>query len=128
MGNTVSVTDLELKSFRCFKEKKLTFDAPVIFIQGDNGSGKTSILEALFYSSNMRSFKSNSPKELASFESDQFFIRMRLANEDLLQIGFAQKKKRVRFNNNLITHHQELAAHYHAIAISQNDVSIIQEG
>jgi DNA replication and repair protein RecF len=127
MANTVSISGIELKNFRCFGEKKFEFDAPVVFIQGNNGSGKTSILEALFYSSNVRAFRGNLPRELVRFENDHFFIRVTFADSDLLQVGFADQKKRLRINNNLITNYQELAHCYHAIAITQDDMDIIQE-
>jgi DNA replication and repair protein RecF len=127
MDNTVSIVGLELKNFRCFKETKFLFDAPIIFVHGDNGSGKTSILEALFYASNMRSFRGSPAKELAFFEDNSFFIKTHFSNNDVLQVGFADQKRRVRLNSHLITHHQELAPHYHALAIAQDDLNIVQE-
>lgn len=41
------ISDLTLESFRNFKNKKFTFSNKPIFLIGDNGIGKTSIIEAL---------------------------------------------------------------------------------
>lgn len=43
----MKITQIELSNFRCFPEKKFTFDSSVNLIIGNNTSGKTSILEAL---------------------------------------------------------------------------------
>lgn len=40
---------LKLKNFRCFKNLQLDFDENLIAFIGNNGSGKTSIFEAIFY-------------------------------------------------------------------------------
>lgn len=40
---------LRLKNFRCYKELSLDFDENLIVFVGNNGSGKTSIFEAIFY-------------------------------------------------------------------------------
>ncbi|MDY6779309.1 MAG: AAA family ATPase, partial [Halobacteria archaeon] len=39
---------LYLRNFRCYDEAELEFDEGVTVIQGRNGSGKTSLLEACF--------------------------------------------------------------------------------
>ena len=49
----------------------------IILLQGVNGSGKTSILEALHYGSNLRSFRTRIPKELIKFGTDCFFKGIR---------------------------------------------------
>lgn len=40
---------LRLKNFRCFKNLQLDFDENLIAFIGNNGAGKTSIFEAIFY-------------------------------------------------------------------------------
>jgi len=61
---------LETKNFRNLKEQSISFDSPVSVLVGNNGHGKTSIIEAIFMLSSARSFRSQSAKELVAWNSD----------------------------------------------------------
>ena len=55
---------LDLENFRLFERLNWQPEAGINFILGDNGAGKTSILEALYYFSRGRSFRATKTKEL----------------------------------------------------------------
>ena len=50
---------LILQNFRLFESVSLHFEVPTVFLCGSNGQGKTSLLEALFYLANLRSFRTS---------------------------------------------------------------------
>ena len=58
------VNSLFLQDFRLFESVSLHFDAPSVFLCGSNGQGKTSLLEALFYLANLRSFRTSRTSEM----------------------------------------------------------------
>ncbi len=45
--NTMKIKRIELQNFRCFKEYELAFSERFTLLIGDNGSGKTAVLDAL---------------------------------------------------------------------------------
>lgn len=45
--NTMKIKKIELQNFRCFKEYELAFSERFTLLIGDNGSGKTAVLDAL---------------------------------------------------------------------------------
>ena len=51
------VQKLKANSFRNFDEIDITFNSSRIFIKGENGSGKTNLIEAIYYLSHTRPFK-----------------------------------------------------------------------
>ncbi|MCA9388655.1 DNA replication and repair protein RecF [Candidatus Berkelbacteria bacterium] len=57
---------LELVNFRCFKDQQFNLSSPTV-ITGPNGVGKTSILEALYYLSIAKSYRTKSDRELVSW-------------------------------------------------------------
>ena len=61
MNETV-ILRLELRDFRNFKAVELrpSVDGLTV-IQGENGAGKSSLLEAIVYSSTLQSFKRRAP-------------------------------------------------------------------
>lgn len=48
---------LGMEGFRCFAEATLDCDAPTVLFFGDNGAGKTSVLEAIYFLSRGHSFR-----------------------------------------------------------------------
>ncbi len=51
------LSELNLHQFRCFAESRFEFSPRMNFISGSNGSGKTSILEAIFFLAYGKSFR-----------------------------------------------------------------------
>ena len=68
------ISELKLNNFRCFETSSIKLSPGINFFYGPNGSGKTSILEAIYMCSSGKSFKSSNIKSLISFEQDYFNI------------------------------------------------------
>ena len=126
------ITSLQLKNFRCFDALTLSFDAPIILIEGLNGAGKTSLLEALHYLCYLRSFRTHLPQELIQFGHDNFFIKAQLQAQDAtdheVQVGFGNKKRLVKVDNQAITSYKELLQLYRIVTVTEDDLGLIKEG
>ncbi len=57
--------NIYLKDFRLFKERKVLFKDGVNIVYGGNGSGKTTILEAVYYLNYGRSFRTKKLNEIS---------------------------------------------------------------
>lgn len=129
----MQLTSLQLKNFRCFKQATFTFDRPIILIEGCNGSGKTSLLEAIHYLCYIRSFRVPSPRDLIQLGHDTFFIKAHF-NEihqervipNTIQVGFTGKKRLVKLNQHVISSYKELIDHYRVITITEDDLNLIK--
>ena len=126
------ITHIQLKNFRCFKELNLSFDKPVILLEGVNGTGKTSILEALHYACYLRSFRTYSPNELTHFEQDSFFLKIQVSDSQTvgneIKIGFSGKKRVVKVNQKNIVSYKELMDFYRVVTLTEDDLALIKEG
>lgn len=126
------ITHLQIKHFRCFDSLDLSLDNPLIVIEGINGAGKTSLLEALHYLCYLRSFRTHIPQELVQFGHDTFFIKARLQHADAqsydLQVGFSNKKKLLKVNNKSIASYKELLDYYRIVTVTEDDMALIKEG
>lgn len=80
---TNSVNQIWLQDFRCFENLELFFSGGLNWIHGDNGSGKTSILEAMYWCSRARSFRTNQAKTLIRKGSEQALVRLSFNNNNL---------------------------------------------
>lgn len=63
---------LAMINFRNYKQLDVKFDKGIIYFLGDNGVGKTNLLEAIYYLSNLESFRSNDDKNLINEFKGQF--------------------------------------------------------
>lgn len=124
MGS-ICIQAVSLKNFRCFTNATFSLNAPVILIEGANGSGKTSLLEAIHYLCYVRSFRTHSPHDLVAFEKDTFFIAATL-QEDELTIGVTGSKRQVKINKKPITSYTQLRAVCRVVTVTQEDLGIVQ--
>jgi len=134
----LQIKHLQIKNFRCFKTFDISFESKVSVISGDNGTGKSSLLEAIHYLCYMRSFRTHSPRDLIRFESDNFFVKASfLSNRsqesdgvlcDELQVGFSQNKKIVKLNKKNISSFKDLMDYYRVVTLTEDDLLIIKGG
>lgn len=134
-GPAVFITRVHLKNFRCFTKYQIDFTAPFILLEGVNGAGKTSFLEALYYTCYLRSFRTHSPKELIKFGTDGFFIEVEVTNNLYthefmhdIQIGFSHNRKLVKIDKKPIASYKELMHAYRVISLTEDDVGLIKGG
>ena len=73
----MSIEKLFIQDFRNIESLEANFHADVNFIIGDNGSGKSSLLEAMFYLGHGKSFRSSKVENLLQHEKASFTISAR---------------------------------------------------
>lgn len=88
----MSLTRLQLRDFRCFANLELELSSQANLISGDNASGKTSLLEAVFVLSRGRSFRSPRSENLVRHGAEGFLISGQLKDRSgTLPLGLARQ-------------------------------------
>lgn len=129
----IRLSHIQLINFRCFKQFFLNIDAPYILFEGDNGIGKTSILEALYYACYLRSFRTHTPRDLIHFGANEFFVKIGLTSlmpdvSHTIQVGFSENKRIVKIDQKAISSYKDLMAHYRVVSVTESDLELIQGG
>lgn len=128
--NKLLVEQIQIKNFRCFREELYDISSPILLIEGQNGSGKTSLLEALYYPCFLRSFRTHAAKELVNFAHQALFIKLHLTRDgescDVLQVGFSTDKKLVKFNSRSISSYKDLILYYRVVSLTEDDLMLIK--
>jgi DNA replication and repair protein RecF len=126
----VHIKQLQVKHFRCFDEIKLMLDHPLILITGNNGSGKSSILEALHYSCYLRSFRTFNTRDLIKFGQEALNVSLEVSGDNStihqVHIGSSGLEKIVRLDGASVTSYKNLLSHYRVITISADDLRLVQ--
>jgi DNA replication and repair protein RecF len=68
------LTAIDIEHFRCIRSAHLELDSQATGIVGENGSGKTSLLEAIYFLAHGRSFRTNQREKLLPPGAD--FLRV----------------------------------------------------
>lgn len=123
----MSVVSLTLRNFRCFKAATFDFSSPLTLIQGNNGSGKTSLLEALHYGCHLRSFRTHLPAELATDKGEIEGFNLAIRTElDEITIGISGKRRLIKINGSPATSYQDLVKSYKVITFIEDDLDCIK--
>ena len=91
------VKSLKMKNVRCFDHFEIDFDNKLTYIYGKNGSGKTTILEAIYLISTGKSFRSQDDSTM--IENDKNYAEINLeTSHDNFRIVLTRKGKRIWIN------------------------------
>jgi len=84
----MSVARLITQNFRNIEHSKTDFHPNLNFIVGDNGSGKSSLLEAIFFLGHGKSFRTSKIENLVSHQQSSFVVSIK--DHADIQIGFSR--------------------------------------
>ncbi|WP_114767280.1 DNA replication/repair protein RecF [Vibrio rhodolitus] len=85
---------LIIKQFRNIEACDIQLSAGFNFLIGPNGSGKTSVLEAIYLLGHGRSFKSSLTGRVIQNECDELFVHGRFLNSDQFELPIGINKQR----------------------------------
>ena len=123
---------LSLINFKNYEETELEFSPKINSLVGNNGVGKTNILDAIHYLSLTKSFFNNIDSINIRHGEDYFIINgtfMRNDDEDQIYCAFQKQKQKVLKKNS--KEYQKLSDHvgkYPVVMISPADNALISEG
>ena len=100
------INSISIQNFRSIDLSNLSFDSDITIICGENNAGKTTLLEAIYLTSNLKSFKSVPNSELINNSSKSFKISLNFFNKSLNDNIFIEKSiksSKVLYNNKKIS-------------------------
>lgn len=130
----VYLARLHLRNYRNFAEQVVELPPQGVALIGDNGQGKTNLLEAVYYLEIFRSFRGAPDEQLVRFGEDVFRVDARLAGPDGAEREVAaafdrrRRKKRVTVNGREPERLTDALGAVGAVVFSPGDVEIVAGG
>ncbi len=123
---------LRLRNFRNFEDELVDFPERGAALIGDNGQGKTNLLEAIYYLEIFRSFRGARDEQLITFGCEHFRVQGRLSagaggEEVELAAGYARqdRRKKVTVGGREPDRVGEAIGRVGAIVFTASDVEIV---
>ncbi len=130
-GDGARITTLRLRNFRNFDDLELELPPAGVALVGPNGSGKTNLLEAIYYLETFRSFRGANDAELVRFGQDVFRIEATLETPDGshgLAAGYQKtgRRKKVEVDRREVDRFSDAVGTLGAVVFSLEDVEIVR--
>ena len=126
------IKNLVLKNFRNYNFAEIDFHKNLNIFVGDNGQGKTNILESIFLSAFGQSFRTRKDKDLINFESDGSYVKAEIEKENFdVEIEIKIKddlKKEIKVNGNNLIKRSDLFGNFNVVVFSPEDLKLIKDG
>ena len=124
--------EASLLDFRNLAEVQLSFSPGVNVLLGDNGHGKTNVLEALNYPALARSFRGARDEELIRFGSEACHLRLAVAEgEKILDIEVGLDRggrRRMRVDGDEVHRRVELVGRLATVVFDPQTVELVRGG
>ncbi len=123
------VKSLTLKNFRNHKFAIYEFSPKLNVLTGHNGAGKTNIVEAIYYLSLARSFRTNNDEDLITKGKDTAEIETVIIEGDIkrrIKIIITKTGKQILINNKPVSKLSELARCVNVVLFEPKDVMLFR--
>ena len=130
--------NLELNNFRNYKNVNLNFDRNTILIIGDNGQGKTNLLESIYYISTGKSHRTNDQDEMINWDSDYAILRASVNDDSpdltegpghLIEVELRRENNiKIRIDEAYTRRKSDFTSILPSVIFSPGDLKIIKSG
>ena len=119
-------------NFRNIKEANVTFTPGVNILLGDNAQGKTSLVEAIYFVSLGRSFRSVHEADLIKFGEEYSRISLdysdAVRNQNITIFLSKDKRRQVEQNKVKITKMSDIIGQFRAVMFCPEHLSLVKDG
>ena len=124
---------LTLRSFRNYRDTTVTFPPGGAYITGANGSGKTNLLEAIYFLANQTSFRTTNREELQGWGATQCLVDALVTapetqRQSELAIYLSPRGRRLLVNGKETRDVQKFTAYFAAVAFHPGTLNVIKGG
>lgn len=127
----MEISELTIRNFRNFDFLKIKFSGSINFIIGDNGSGKTNLLEAISVAATLKSFRNNIDADMIKWGSDSYFCRADLKDSEnsVFEVGCMNSttglKKKVKIDGAQILKSSDYYGKFLTVVFSPIDINLV---
>ncbi len=122
---------LKLINFRNYENLEIIFSPEINFITGENGSGKTNILEAISIISNLKSFRNIHDNNIIKWDSNSYYCSGEVSDSEYnkFEVGYTisndKSKKKIKIDSSEIKKVSDYYGKLITVSFIPTDINII---
>lgn len=125
------IKEVKMNYFRCYSSANFKFSKSKNIIIGDNGTGKTTLVEALCYLCLGKSFKNVKDNEVIQIDAPYFNIIGEIedaskSSTSKIVVGYDKKTKKISNNGVFYKTLSEYVGKYKVVSFSPDDLDLIK--
>lgn len=125
----MNIQSIRLHQFRNYKEETITFPKSIILLYGQNGQGKTNLLEALYLGGIGKSYKGIADTDLIQWECSEGsvildFVRSGVAQQ--IKVILSKSNKKELWVNETKVPQKELVGTLNEVLFSPEDLQLVK--
>jgi len=127
----MKIKQLLLQNFRNIHNLEMNCHPNINVIFGDNGQGKSNLLESISCLSVGKSFRVSSDKPLLSFDKDFFYLKSILHErhgENKVELAYDGSKKKAKINGDVKTKLIDFIGTLKTVSFIPEDLNLVKEG
>ena len=120
------LSKLKIKNFRNYDLLEVIFEKGINYLYGSNGVGKTNLIEAIYYISNLESFRTNEDKNLLKENKGEFFIEGVIENLDY-SLLVSKDSKLLSIDGIVYKKYREYLGHANVVEFIPEEVYLLKD-
>jgi len=120
---------LLLNNFRNYKQAEISFNSQNIVFTGRNGQGKTNLLEAVFFLSVLRSFRTSKSGDLKKIGNDSFYLGAEIEKNkwnEFIEVRYGENgSRKLSIDNFPVLKGSEFINRIRTVVFSPEDINIV---
>lgn len=110
------------------RDAEIQFDEDLNYITGDNGAGKTNLLEAIFYAGNACSFREGDDRSLIRFGAESLRVEAETDGDQTGSVYADQTRKRITLAGKHVSRTSDFIGWLSVTVMSIDDIWIVRGG
>lgn len=123
------LSQIRLHDFRNYERLRLSLPAGMTVLLGDNGQGKTSALEAIYFLSLLRSFRTHKVRHLCRWGQSEFTLHGTIqddTHQQSLAVRHGGESRALRHNGEPVARASDFIRQFFCVAFVPDDLALLQ--
>lgn len=124
----MNLIEISLVNVRKLEFFKAHFSPTTTIITGNNGQGKTSVLESIFFLLTTKSFRKKYNKSIIKKNENRLQIKgvLKLEEEEIIKINYDSRKKEIEKNGKKVKKTSEILKYSNVVSMSPEEPDVVE--
>ena len=118
--------NIKIRNFRNYDLLEMIFEKGINYLYGSNGVGKTNLIEAIYYISNLESFRTNEDKNLLKDNKGEFFVEGVINDLDY-SLLVSKEAKLLSIDGIVYKRYREYLGHVNVVEFIPEEVYLLKD-